>query len=262
MYYYQFNIGDYATHTRHLEHMEDLAYRRCLDHCYLHERPLNECPKAVARMIGMKGFEDEVTTVLHEFFTLTDDGWVNERVNMEINNFRAKIEQASRAGKASAQRTFNGRSTDVQPTNNHKPITNNHKPIKHTAAEAASRPKGRSGNVGEEMAILMAHAPAITEQVAIDWLKIRKKAKAPVTVTVMNRITGEAANAGLTCSQAVTIAAGRGWRGFEADWVKTDKKAQSFIEEHFGNRDWADGLFEPATTASNLIEQPQGDDNE
>ena len=41
MNYYPFHIGDYASHTRHLTLMEDLAYRRLLDLYYLHERPLN-----------------------------------------------------------------------------------------------------------------------------------------------------------------------------------------------------------------------------
>ena len=39
MHYYSFNIGDYASHTRHLTAIEDLAYRRLLDLYYLHEQP-------------------------------------------------------------------------------------------------------------------------------------------------------------------------------------------------------------------------------
>ena len=37
MHYFQFNIGDYASHTRHLTLMEDLAYRRLLDLYYMRE---------------------------------------------------------------------------------------------------------------------------------------------------------------------------------------------------------------------------------
>jgi uncharacterized protein YdaU (DUF1376 family) len=129
MHYYQFNIGDYASHTRHLTAIEDIAYRRLLDLYYLHERPLNSGSASVARQINMREFESEVTSILAEFFTLTDDGWINVRADKEIAHYRAKIEQASRAGKASAERRLNVRSTDVQPTNNHKPITNNQKPI-------------------------------------------------------------------------------------------------------------------------------------
>ena len=34
MHFYQFNIGDYASHTRHLNPIEDIAYRRLLDIYY------------------------------------------------------------------------------------------------------------------------------------------------------------------------------------------------------------------------------------
>jgi uncharacterized protein YdaU (DUF1376 family) len=125
MHYYQFNIGDYASHTRHLSPIEDIAYRRLLDLYYLHERPLNSGLTSVARQINLRDYESEVKSVLEEFFTLTEDGWINVRADKEIAHYRGKIEQASRAGRASAERRYNARSTDVQPTNNHKPITNN-----------------------------------------------------------------------------------------------------------------------------------------
>ena len=125
MHYYQFNIGDYASHTRHLTNLEDLAYRRLLDAYYLQEHPLNSGITTVARQINMREYETEVKAVLEEFFTLTDDGWFHQRIDNEIKHFQAKRQQASNAGKASAERRNNIRSTDVQPTNNHKPITNN-----------------------------------------------------------------------------------------------------------------------------------------
>jgi len=125
MHYYQFNIGDYLSHTKHLDVMEDLAYRRLLDLYYLHERPLNSGIASVARQIGMRDHENEVKSVLEEFFHLSEDGWINDRANKEIKHFHSKIDQASRAGKASAERRMIARSTDVQLTNNQEPITNN-----------------------------------------------------------------------------------------------------------------------------------------
>jgi uncharacterized protein YdaU (DUF1376 family) len=130
MHYYQFNIGDYVSHTRHLSPIEDIAYRRLLDAYYLSERPLNSGIAVVARQIGLKEHEAEVHEVLQEFFKLTEDGWINTRADKEIAHFKGKIEQASRAGKASAERRNNTRSTDVQPTNNQEPITNNQEPVK------------------------------------------------------------------------------------------------------------------------------------
>jgi len=125
MHYYQFNIGDYVSHTRHLSPIEDIAYRRLLDAYYLSERPLNSGLASVARQIGLREYEQEVGLVLEEFFVLGEDGWTSNRADKEIAHFHSKIEQASRAGKASAERRSNARSTDVQPTNNQEPITNN-----------------------------------------------------------------------------------------------------------------------------------------
>jgi uncharacterized protein YdaU (DUF1376 family) len=134
MHYYQFNIGDYASHTRHLDLDEDLAYRRLLDIYYLHERPLNADPAVVAKQIGMREKVQVVQDVLNEFFALGVDGWINDRADKEIKHFHSKIEQASRAGKASAERRSNNRSTDVQPTNKQEPRTINQEPIKEAKA--------------------------------------------------------------------------------------------------------------------------------
>ena len=147
MHYYQFNIGDYVSHTRHLSPIEDIAYRRLLDAYYLSERPLNSGIASVARQIGMKDYEQEVGLVLQEFFILEDEGWKSTRADKEIAHFHSKIEQASRAGKASAERRSNGRSTDAQRTfnqpitNNQEPITINQKPVVEKRQAATRLPK-------------------------------------------------------------------------------------------------------------------------
>lgn len=123
MNFYPFHVGDYAAHTRSLSLMEDLAYRRLLDAYYLAERPLNGCSTDVAREIGMRDHLDAVEYILNKFFELTEDGWCNKRADTEIAHYQCKKQQASNAGRASAQRRLNARSTsvgnsstDVQPT--------------------------------------------------------------------------------------------------------------------------------------------------
>ena len=212
MHYYQFNIGDYVSHTRHLSPIEDIAYRRLLDAYYLSERPLNSGITAVARQIGMREHEEEVSLVLNEFFALTDDGWINTRADKEIAHFKGKIEQASKAGKASAERRFNGRSTDVQPNNNQEPITNNHKPKNNTVAP----PSG------------------VTDIVWQDWLTLRKAKKAAVTQTALNGIIKEAGKAGISLQAALETCCARGWTGFKAEWLKDkDASQKSFAEKEY-----------------------------
>ena len=214
MHYYQFNIGDYASHTRHLSIIEDIAYRRLLDAYYLHEQPLNSGLASVARLIGMREYEEEVNAVLSEFFQLTEEGWISTRADKEIAHYHSKIEQASKAGKASAQRRFNSRSTDVQPTNNQEPITNNHKPSKERATKVAC-------------------PPDVAQQVWNDWLQLRKAKKAPVTETVVNNAISEAGKAGISLNAFLSIWCARGSQGLQADWLKPDEKKtyqQSFAE--------------------------------
>lgn len=209
MHYYQFNIGDYLSHTRHLDLLEDLAYRRLLDLYYLHERPLNSDATLVAKQIGMRDEAATVRDVLNEFFEHTEEGYVSSRIEKEIAHFKSKIEQASRAGKASAERRSNGRSTvrstDVQPTNNQEPITNNHKPKKK--ATSVATPDGVSESLWE------------------DFKTLRKAKNLPITNTALDGIKTEAAKAGLTLPQAIKECCERGWGGFKAKWLEQENKS-------------------------------------
>lgn len=194
MHYYQFNIGDYASHTAHLDPIEDIAYRRMLDWCYTHETPLPVDVDSIARLIRMRDHSIAIHDVLNEFFERTGDGWFSSRVQREIDHYRAKVEQASRAGKASAERRLNGRSTDVQPTNNQEPITKNHKPNIET-------PVG------------------VSEEVWQDFIKHRKAKKAQLTDRVINEIAKQAQIAGWTLEDALKETVVRNWQSFKASWV-------------------------------------------
>ena len=100
MHYYQFNIGDYKSHTEHLSEMEDLTYRRLLDWYYLHETPIPLDLIEVARKIRMRSHSDCIALVLQEYFERTDDGWIHHRANAEIAKAGEKSEKASASAKA------------------------------------------------------------------------------------------------------------------------------------------------------------------
>ena len=154
MHYYQFNIGDYAGHTSRLSPMEDLAYRRMLDLYYLNESPLPPCPDEVAREIGLTDFSDEVNYVLSKFFSESETGFSQKRIDLELKRYKDNAKNKSKAGKASAkarrskalnkgtpveqtlntcsspvEQTLNTCGTNVEQNNNHKPITINQEPI-------------------------------------------------------------------------------------------------------------------------------------
>jgi len=60
MNYYPFHVGDYASHTAHLEPMEDLAYRRLLDLYYLRETPLPADIQSTAKLVRMRSCAADV----------------------------------------------------------------------------------------------------------------------------------------------------------------------------------------------------------
>jgi uncharacterized protein YdaU (DUF1376 family) len=126
MNYYPFHIGDYASHTKGLSLMEDLAYRRLLDAYYLVEHPFNTCSTDIARNIGMMQHHDAVEYVLTQYFDKTDAGFVHHRADLEIAKAHAKKEAVARAGRASAESRLNRRSTPVEQTLN---ISSNQEPI-------------------------------------------------------------------------------------------------------------------------------------
>ena len=131
MHYYQFKIGDYASHTAHLDPLEDIAYRRMLDYCYLNECGLPETIESIARVIRMRTHCDCIATVLQEFFFSHNDGtWHHTRVDSEILAYKGKSAKASQ----SARKRWDNVDANALPTlsegnANHKPITNNHKPL-------------------------------------------------------------------------------------------------------------------------------------
>jgi len=215
MHYYQHHIGDYRAATAHLTNDEDLAYRRLLDMYYDTEQKIPADTDWVARRIRMD--VTVVESVLVDMFQEDEDGWFHSRCEREIEAFKGKLETASKAGKASAAKRaaekLNARSTTVQPTINHKPLTINHKPltINHKRIQA---PDG------------------VSEKVWADFIQLRKVKKAVITDTGIKGILREATKAGYSLQEALETCCTRGWVGFKAEWVKTAIKTptKSFAE--------------------------------
>jgi uncharacterized protein YdaU (DUF1376 family) len=118
MFFYQFNIGDYQSHTSHLSDLEDLAYRRMLDWCYLHERPLPKNLEQIARLIRMPTHCECIATVLQEYFKEQKDGFVSDRVLFEISRTKEKAEKA----RSSARKRWDANALPTQSESNAIPI--------------------------------------------------------------------------------------------------------------------------------------------
>ena len=202
MNHYPHHIGDFNNATRHLTRVERALYRDMLELYYDTEQPLNSDVSKIARRVLASSEEEKhaLNMVLEEFFVLMDDGWHNSRCDAEIAKYQGQIEQASRAGKASAAKRFNKRSTTVeQPFNQPEP-------------EPEPEPKKKSAS---PRASLLAIPPTLLA----DYLAVRKAKRAgPLTKTAAAILEREAEKAGISVADAVTACCEYGWQGFNAGW--------------------------------------------
>lgn len=149
MHYYTFNIGDYHSHTSHLDPLEDLAYRRMLDWVYLHESPLPENIKQIAKLIRLPDEIERITSVLREHFDLCEYGYTQKKAMQQIEKFKDKSNKAKAAIDERWARERMKRDTDVLQTNNERntnqePITKNQEPLKEKELSVDSSKKPRS----------------------------------------------------------------------------------------------------------------------
>jgi len=208
MHYYQFNIGDYKSHTEHLSEMEDLTYRRLLDWYYLHETPIPLDESEVARQIRMRSHTDCITVVLREYFERTADGWIHHRANKELSKAGDKSQKASESAKArwSKQKDANALQTQSEGNATHN--------TEHITQDTEHKKKATKVACPSDVGL----------QEWEDWLALRKAKKAPVTETVLKSARKEAEKAGISLNAFLTIWCARGSQGLEASWLKSDEK--------------------------------------
>jgi uncharacterized protein YdaU (DUF1376 family) len=199
MNFYPFHIGDYISHTSHLTDEEDLAYRRMIDLYYMTEAQFINDREWIARRI--RSTPQIVIELLHEFFELReDDLWHSSRADKEI----AKYKFLSESGKKGAEKRWGNR--DAKPTNS----TPNSHPI---ATPIATKTKNQEP----------IHTPeGVSSDLWSDFLAYRKRLKAPVTDRVLARLIKESQDANMTLEQVLETMIFKGWRSFEAKWIKSD----------------------------------------
>ena len=210
MHYYQFNIGDYKSHTEHLSEMEDLTYRRLLDWYYLHESPIPLDESEVARQIRMRSHSDCIAVVLREYFERTEEGWIHHRANKELAKAGDKSQKASESAKV---RWSKQKDANALPTQSEGNATHN---TEHITQNTEHKKK----------ATVVACPPDVAEQVWSDWLSLRKAKKAAVTATVVDGARAEAAKLNWPFEKFLIEWCTRGSQGLKAAWV-VDKQNQT-----------------------------------
>lgn len=229
MNYYPFHIGDYASATRHLTWDEDMAYRRLIDAYYTRETPIPTDMRQVYRLVLATTEEQRlaVDTILNEFFTYSDDGWINSRCDAEIEAFRIKSAKASQSAQA-RWRNANGKPTDSERNANASVTTCERIETEYEGNAPKTNTKTNISTtdvVDKRKSATAARPDYVSQSVWDDFLAIRKAKKSPLSPTALHGIEREAAKAGLSLEAALSMCCSRGWQSFKADWVKEDGKA-------------------------------------
>jgi uncharacterized protein YdaU (DUF1376 family) len=213
MHYYQHHIGDFIKDTNFLSNEEVGIYLKLLWLYYDTEEPLPNNLELLSKKVGAYHIKDKVQELLNCFFNLQEGFWHHARCDQEITDYHEFIQSKSRAGKASAQRRANTRPTDVEQALNDRSttvqLTTNHKPLTNNQYIEPKSPKGS-----------LVCPDDVESSVWHDYLKIRKAKKLPITETALNGLRREAKKADISLSDALKVCCERGWIGFKADWYK------------------------------------------
>lgn len=218
--------------TAFLEPMEDLAYRRMLDHCYLTELPLPESLDEIAMLIRMRTHCDSIKVVLHYFFELTPDGYINDRVSREIDAYHGKSAKAKASANARWSKKKN-KINDLTDVNsqcdidanalrsecegnaNHKPLTINHKPltINNNISENSDKPK--RFNFKSELLKF-----GCDENLVDGFMAVRKTKKATNSEKAFELFLKKVNESGLALNKVLEICIEKDWKGFDVTWMK------------------------------------------
>lgn len=144
-------IADYLADAAHLTTIEHGAYMLLIMNYWQRGKPLDNSNGRLANVARTSNEEwTKIEPVLREFFEIDGDQWTHKRIERELEHFRSKSDKAKAAGKASAQRRSNGRSTDVQRTLNHTDTdTDTDKNTPVHSEQVAAREDGRTDTPAE-----------------------------------------------------------------------------------------------------------------
>lgn len=220
MHYYQHHIGDFIKSTNYLTNEEIGIYMKLIWLYYDTEQPLPNNLFVLSMKTNARDKEVEVNGILEMFFKLENDQWHNTRCDKEIALYqkfcnkqkengikggRPKLTQNKPNGlvmgyedKPNDNQSITQDEPKITLTTNHKPLTTNH--------INTITPNG------------------VSDEVFQDYLMLRKGLKAPVTNTVLKSLEKEGRKANMSLEQVMTICCQNGWRGFKADWMKTDEQ--------------------------------------
>ncbi|NUF79310.1 helix-turn-helix domain-containing protein [Snodgrassella sp. ESL0323] len=144
---------------------------------------------------------------------------------INLDNYKSQCENSAHAESAHANFAHaNSAPTNVQNTTelcaNSAHSFKEEPSINHQLEPSIYKPTSQNKKrVRWDESLNMLIAEGIDEQIASDFIAIRKAKNAPLTQTALEGILREANKAGLTLENALRICIERNWQGFSASWL-------------------------------------------
>ena len=145
MDWYKRYIGDYARDTAHLRMLQHGAYQLLMDHYYATERPLTLNLDDLYHTMRAAKKEEQaaINVALDQFFTKTEEGYRNKRIDSEIEKYRKRQainkRNAERIESESLPESVSNTRNQKPETRNQSPDTNNQTPKKDIGQSAFDR---------------------------------------------------------------------------------------------------------------------------
>lgn len=118
--YMQLYVADYLADTAHLTAAQHGGYLLLIFNYWQRGKALNNSNGRLANVARMSNEEWEQNKhAIAEFFDVQGDEWIHHRIEADLAAISAKSTKAQAAGRASAEKRFNKRSTTVEQTLNH-----------------------------------------------------------------------------------------------------------------------------------------------
>ena len=232
MNYYSHRINDYRGKTAHLSLLEHGIYRQLLDTYYDTEDPIPKETELVFRRLCARTEDEQkaVSSVLNDFFELTNEGWKHGVCDENIEEYHQKADTARTNGKRGGRppkkpnktkRVFHSNPEETGSQANHKPITNNHKP---------SIPPNPQG--GDEIVFPEALNCTTFKNLWKQWREHRKQIKKPMTVLAEEKSLSKLSALSLSDAiQTVENSIANGWQGIFPDKISSPQSSNGQEEE-------------------------------
>lgn len=217
MIYAMIHLNDLGSSTRYYSLLEKGVLTELMIMYLSKETALD--PKLFDRITNRYTDEERAAFdfVIRDFFHLEGDGLYHcSSFDKLIEKSKSKSEKARKSVMARWDRNSaetkanNDRDTNVLLTNNQKPITNN---------QEVSKEKKE-----KKPLVFPADLPA---DVRDEWVAYKKKMCRSCTQRMVDDIVEQARLAGMSLADAMVYQMKKGWKGFEAEWVRSSSPTGS-----------------------------------